>query len=102
MGELIYKTNVHQDWISIFFFINLFLIVVLHYINPSRFIDIIKVFSSRVYFGKYAKDDTADENASCIRRGHCTDWLCCHIHGDFCTGWEHLSMVGYSKAAAQL
>lgn len=56
MGELIYKTNVHQDWISIFFFINLFLIVVLHYINPSRFIDIIKVFSSRVYFGKYAKD----------------------------------------------
>jgi len=56
MGELIYKTNIHQDWISLIFFFNLILFVMLNYINHERFMDILRIFSSSLYMGKYAND----------------------------------------------
>jgi hypothetical protein len=56
MGELIYNTNIHQDWISLFFLFNLTLFVMLNYINHERFVDILRIFSSSLYIGKYAND----------------------------------------------
>ena len=56
MGELIYNTNIHQDWISLFFLFNLTLFVMLNYINHERFMDILRIFSSSLYIGKYAND----------------------------------------------
>ena len=56
MGELIYNTNIHQDWISLVFFLNLILFVLLNYINHERLMDILRIFSSSLYIGKYAKD----------------------------------------------
>ena len=56
MGELIYNTNIHQDWISLIFFFNLILFVILNYINHERFVDILRIFSSSLYIGKYAND----------------------------------------------
>ena len=56
MGELIYNTNIHQDWISLIFFLNLILFVILNYINHERFVDILRIFSSSLYMGKYAND----------------------------------------------
>ena len=56
MGELIYNTNIHQDWISLVFLFNLTLFVMLNYINHERFVDILRIFSSSLYIGKYAND----------------------------------------------
>ncbi len=56
MGELIYKTNIHQDWISLIFLFNLILFLMLNYFNHERFIDILRIFSSSLYTGKYAND----------------------------------------------
>ena len=56
MGELIYNTNIHQDWISLIFLFNLILFVMLNYINHERFLDILRIFSSSLYIGKYAND----------------------------------------------
>ena len=56
MGELIYNTNIHQDWISLIFFLNLILFVILNYISHERFVDIFRIFSSSLYIGKYAND----------------------------------------------
>ena len=56
MGELIYNTNIHQDWISLFFLFNLTLFVMLNYINHERFMDILRIFPSSFYIGKYAND----------------------------------------------
>ena len=56
MGELIYNTNIHQDWISLIFLFNLSLFVMLNYINHDRFVDILRIFSSSLYIGKYAND----------------------------------------------
>ena len=56
MGELIYNTNIHQDWISLFFLFNLTLFVMLNHINHERFMDILRIFSSSLYNGKYAND----------------------------------------------
>ena len=56
MGELIYNTNIHQDWISLFFLFNLILFVMLNYINHERLMDILRIFSSSLYIGKYAND----------------------------------------------
>ena len=56
MGELIYNTNIHQDWISLVFLFNLILFVMLNYINHERFLDILRIFSSSLYIGKYAND----------------------------------------------
>ena len=56
MGELIYNTNIHQDWISLFFLFNLTLFVMLNYINHERFMDILRIFSSSLYIGKYANN----------------------------------------------
>jgi hypothetical protein len=56
MGELIYNTNIHQDWISLIFLFNLILFVMLNYTNHDRFVDILRIFSSSLYIGKYAND----------------------------------------------
>ena len=56
MGELIYNTNIHQDWISLIFLFNLILFVMLNYINHERFLDILRIFSSSLYIGKHAND----------------------------------------------
>ena len=56
MGELIYNTNIHQDWISLVFLFNLTLFVMLNYINHERFMDILRIFSSSLYIGKYANN----------------------------------------------
>ena len=56
MGELIYNTNIHQDWISLIFLFNLILFVMLNYINHERFVDILRIFSSSLYIGKHAND----------------------------------------------
>ena len=56
MGELIYKTNIHQDWISLIFLFNLILFVMLNHFNHERFVDILRIFSSNLYTGKYAND----------------------------------------------
>ena len=56
MGELIYNTNIHQDWISLVFLFNLTLFVMLNYINHERFMDILRIFPSSLYIGKYAND----------------------------------------------
>lgn len=56
MGELIYNTTIHQDWISLIFLFNLILFVMLNYINHERFLDILRIFSSSLYIGKYAND----------------------------------------------
>ena len=56
MGEWIYRTSVEQDWISLFYFINLVFIVGLHFSEPNRFWDLLKSFSSTIYFSKYSTD----------------------------------------------
>ena len=56
MGELVYNTNIHQDWISLVFLFNLILFVMLNYIDHERFVDLLRIFSSSLYIGKYAND----------------------------------------------
>ncbi len=56
MGEWIYRTSAEQDWISLFYFINLVFIVGLHFSEPNRFWDLLKSFSSTIYISKYNTD----------------------------------------------
>ena len=56
MGECIYRTSVEQDLVSLFYFINLVFIVGLHFSEPNRFWDLLKSFSSTIYFSKYSTD----------------------------------------------
>jgi len=56
MGEWIYRTDLHADWMSLMFFLNLLFILALFKIDPNRFKSLINILGSIVYFGKYSND----------------------------------------------
>ena len=56
MGELINRPSINQDWISLIFFCNLIIIFGLHYSDTNRFRDLMKFYSSNIYFSKYISD----------------------------------------------
>jgi len=56
MGELINRPSINQDWISLIFFCNLIIIFGLHYSDTNRFRDLMKFYSSNIYFSRYISD----------------------------------------------
>lgn len=53
MGEWIYRPAIQQDWMSLLFLINFFLVTVLCFFNPNRFKSLLSVNKLGVYFSKF-------------------------------------------------
>ena len=53
MEELVYKSNLNQDWISLIFFFNLILVTLLFRVDPIRFSSSIRFYSIDIYVSKY-------------------------------------------------
>ncbi len=56
MGELIYRSNINQDWIGLVFFSNLFLVSALFKLDPVRFKRSIMLFKTDIYISKYSTE----------------------------------------------
>ena len=56
MGDLIYRSNINQDWISLIFLINLILIFSLFYIDPFRLKRLVQFYSTDMYLSKHISE----------------------------------------------
>ena len=56
MGELIFKNNIHQDWISLIFFINLLFISWMFFLDPLRLRGLIKFYATDFYISKFISE----------------------------------------------
>ena len=56
MGELIFKNNIHQDWVSLIFFINLLFISAMFFLDPLRLRELIKFYATDFYISKYISE----------------------------------------------
>ena len=56
MGELILKNNIHQDWVSLIFFINLLIISWMFFIDPLRLRGLIKFYATDFYMSKFISE----------------------------------------------
>ena len=53
MEELIYRTNVNQDWINLIFLTNLLLLVALFYLDSTRLNRLIRFYDTNIYVSKH-------------------------------------------------
>ena len=56
MGELVYRSNVHQDWVSLIFLINLLLVSALYYLDPVRLRRLIRFYATTLYISKHSSE----------------------------------------------
>jgi hypothetical protein len=56
MGELILKNNIHQDWVSLIFFINLLFISWMFFLDPLRLRGLIKFYAIDFYISKFISE----------------------------------------------
>ena len=56
MGELILKNNIHQDWVSLIFFINLLFISWMFFLDPLRLRGLIKFYATDFYMSKFISE----------------------------------------------
>ena len=56
MGEWINRPDLEADWMSLFFLLNLVIILILYKLDPNRLKSLVNFFRPRVYFGKYSHE----------------------------------------------
>lgn len=56
MGDWTNRPNLVADWMSLFFLLNLIVILMLYKLDPNRLKSLLNIFRLRFYFGKYSHE----------------------------------------------